>query len=234
MCYIVIWHLHPLWHDHHGKSTNQWSPHKVIAILLIIFCMLHITSLWLIYYITGGLYLSPSFFKSGFVHLAGVLGAPLRCSWSESRRWERRSSRSLWGRTLEHWWAETLERKLPVSAYKSVLWNKLFPINGAISPAILYKSPYMKKADACSDLVCKPLPWNLLVLQRCLLGKLVFTCFRAGCSGDTCEVADTRPQGPSPLLFMLFPSSALVFPPGHSHSFIQKVVTDLLTTEAFY
>ena len=82
--------------------------------------MLHITSLWLIFYITRGLYLSPPFFKSGFVHLAGVLGAPLRCSWGEKRREERRSSRSLWGRTLEHWWAKTMEQKLLVSAYKSV------------------------------------------------------------------------------------------------------------------
>ena len=234
MCYIVVWHLHPLWNDHHGKSTNQWSPHKVIAILLIIFCMLHITSLWLIYYITRGLYLSPPFFKSGFVHLAGVLGALLRCSWSECKRWERRSSRSLWGRTLENWWAETLERKLLVSAYKSGLWNKPSHHWCHLPSNFVQKSPYVKKADACSDLVCKALPWSPLVLQRCLLGILVFALFRASCSGDTCEVTDTRPQGSSPLLFMPFPSSALVSPPGHSHSFIQKVVTDLLTTEAFY
>ena len=45
----VIWHLHTLWNDH-NKSGNHLSPYKVITILLTIFLMLYITSLWLIYW----------------------------------------------------------------------------------------------------------------------------------------------------------------------------------------
>ena len=39
------------------KSSNHLSPCKVITILLTVFLMLYITSLWLIYFVTGGLYL---------------------------------------------------------------------------------------------------------------------------------------------------------------------------------
>lgn len=71
MCYLIIWHLHTLWNDHHhGKSHNHLSPYNVIIIKLLLttflmllttFLMLYITSGWLIYYITRGLYLSISF-----------------------------------------------------------------------------------------------------------------------------------------------------------------------------
>ena len=58
MYYIVIWHLHTLWNDHHdNKSSNHLVPYKVITVLLTIFLMLYMTSPWLIYYVTGGLYL---------------------------------------------------------------------------------------------------------------------------------------------------------------------------------
>ena len=53
----MVWHLHTSWNDHHDKSTNPLSPYKVITISLTIFLMLYITSPWLIYFITGGLYL---------------------------------------------------------------------------------------------------------------------------------------------------------------------------------
>ena len=64
VCYLIIWHLHTLWNDHHhGKSHNHLSPYKVIMIKLLLttFLMLYITSGWLIYYITRGLYLSIPF-----------------------------------------------------------------------------------------------------------------------------------------------------------------------------
>ena len=54
--YIVTWHLHALWNDDHNKSSNHLSLYKVITILLTVFLMLYITSLWLIYFVTGGLY----------------------------------------------------------------------------------------------------------------------------------------------------------------------------------
>ena len=57
MYYTVIEHLHTLWNDHHGKSSNHLSPYKVITVLLTIFLMLCVTSLRLIYFISGGLYL---------------------------------------------------------------------------------------------------------------------------------------------------------------------------------
>ena len=43
--------------DHHSKASNYLSPKKVITVLLAIFYMLYIISLWLLYFITGGLYL---------------------------------------------------------------------------------------------------------------------------------------------------------------------------------
>lgn len=55
-CTIVIWHLHTLWSNHHNKSSNHLSPYKTITILLAMFFILDITSLWLIYFL-GGLYL---------------------------------------------------------------------------------------------------------------------------------------------------------------------------------
>ena len=54
---IVIQHLNTLWNDHFYKSNNHLSPHEVIKILLNIFLTLYITSLWLIYFMTGGFYL---------------------------------------------------------------------------------------------------------------------------------------------------------------------------------
>ena len=42
--------------DHHDKSSHL-SPYKVITISLTLFLMLYVTSPWLIYFITGGLYL---------------------------------------------------------------------------------------------------------------------------------------------------------------------------------
>ena len=36
----VIWCLHTLWNDHHGKFSNHLSPYKVITVLLTIFLML--------------------------------------------------------------------------------------------------------------------------------------------------------------------------------------------------
>ena len=54
--YTVIWHLHTLWNDHHDNSSKHLSPYKVIIMLLTIFHMLYITSPWLIYFISEGLY----------------------------------------------------------------------------------------------------------------------------------------------------------------------------------
>ena len=55
--YTVIWYLHTLWNDYHHMSRNYLlDPYKLIIILLTIFLMLNITSLWPIYFITGGGY----------------------------------------------------------------------------------------------------------------------------------------------------------------------------------
>ena len=54
---IVILYLYTLQNDHHDKSSYHLAPYKVIIILLTIFPMLYITSLQLIYFITGSLYL---------------------------------------------------------------------------------------------------------------------------------------------------------------------------------
>ena len=43
--YVVIWHLHTLWNDHHSKSSNHLSSYKVITMLLNVFLMLCIVSL---------------------------------------------------------------------------------------------------------------------------------------------------------------------------------------------
>ena len=51
----VSWHLQTLWNEHCDKANIHLSPYKVITILLIMFLMLYVTSLWL-YFITGGLY----------------------------------------------------------------------------------------------------------------------------------------------------------------------------------
>ena len=53
--YMVIWHLHTLWNDHHNKSSKHLSPYEVITLVLTAFLMLYITSPWLTYFITGGL-----------------------------------------------------------------------------------------------------------------------------------------------------------------------------------
>ena len=57
MCNIVIWHLYTLEIDHYDESSNNQSPYKIITILLTILSGLYITSPWLIYFITGSLYL---------------------------------------------------------------------------------------------------------------------------------------------------------------------------------
>ena len=52
----MIRYLHILWTDHHDKSSNHLSTHKVITILLTIFLKLF-TSLFLNYSVIEGLYL---------------------------------------------------------------------------------------------------------------------------------------------------------------------------------
>ena len=54
---ITIWYFYILRNDHHDKSSYHLSPYKVMTILLTIFSMLYISSLWLIYFVTGSLYL---------------------------------------------------------------------------------------------------------------------------------------------------------------------------------
>ena len=54
---LVIRHLYTLQIDHHNKSNNHMSAQQVITVLLTIFSMLCITSLWPLYFITKGLYL---------------------------------------------------------------------------------------------------------------------------------------------------------------------------------
>ena len=59
------------WNDHHDKFSNHLFPHKVVVLLLTIFLMLYIISLWLIYYVTGGLYLLiPSNYFAHFITLS--------------------------------------------------------------------------------------------------------------------------------------------------------------------
>lgn len=55
--YILLYFIYYLHCDHQNKSYYQLSPYKVITLLVTIFFMLYITSLWLIYSINGGLYL---------------------------------------------------------------------------------------------------------------------------------------------------------------------------------
>ena len=61
------WHLPTLWDDHYDESSNHLSLCKVIVKLLSMFLMLYITSMWLIYYITGSLCLLIPF--TYFMHL---------------------------------------------------------------------------------------------------------------------------------------------------------------------
>ena len=56
---VIIWHLHTLWNDHHDKYSNHLSPYEFIIISLTIFLVMYITFLWLIYFITRGLFLIP-------------------------------------------------------------------------------------------------------------------------------------------------------------------------------
>ena len=56
----MSWYLHTWQNDHHDKSGDHLTP-KVITVLLTIFIILYIPSLWLIYYVTGDLYLLITF-----------------------------------------------------------------------------------------------------------------------------------------------------------------------------
>ena len=101
---VVIWHLHPLWNDHHSNSSNHLSSYEVIQILSTIFLMLYIPSWWLIHFLTESLCLLipciyfalshlplPSVFSphlSVCFHL--ILGQPKRELWWED--WLKRSS----------------------------------------------------------------------------------------------------------------------------------------------
>ena len=90
---MVIWHLHPLWNDHHSNSSNHLSSYEVIQILLTIFLMLYIPSWWLIHSLTENVCLlipciyfalSPLHLPSGFffphlwVCFHSILGQPKR------------------------------------------------------------------------------------------------------------------------------------------------------------
>ena len=55
----MIWYLNILWDYHYGKPGNHLSPIQSIIVLLIIFLMLYIKSLWHIYFITRSLLLNP-------------------------------------------------------------------------------------------------------------------------------------------------------------------------------
>lgn len=55
--YILLYFIYYLHCDRQNKSYYQLSPYEVITLLVTIFFMLYITSLWLIYSINGGLYL---------------------------------------------------------------------------------------------------------------------------------------------------------------------------------
>ena len=57
VCDIVVWHLYTLWNELHDMVTNCLLPYKVVFILLTIFSMPYIASSWLIYCVSGGLYL---------------------------------------------------------------------------------------------------------------------------------------------------------------------------------
>lgn len=57
----MIQHLYTLWCIHHGKSINCLWPCKLIMMLLTIFPVLHTTSQWIIYFITGSLSLLRPF-----------------------------------------------------------------------------------------------------------------------------------------------------------------------------
>ena len=61
----MIQHLNILWYDHYSKSSNHLSSYKFIAVLLTVFPVLYITSPWLMYFLTGSLYLLKIFFFKG-------------------------------------------------------------------------------------------------------------------------------------------------------------------------
>ena len=54
---IVFQYFYILQNDHHNKSSYRLSPYKMITVSLTIFPMLYVISLWIIYSITGSLYL---------------------------------------------------------------------------------------------------------------------------------------------------------------------------------
>ena len=53
---MVVGYFCPLWNYYYDKSNNHCLPYRVMTILLTIFTMLYIPSLWLIYFIAGHLY----------------------------------------------------------------------------------------------------------------------------------------------------------------------------------
>lgn len=101
----------------------------------------------------------------------------------------------------------------------------------AISPAILYNKVHMGK-KACSDQVVKTTHFKIFGLTKIYFRLGLPDCIW-NCPGDTCKVTPSYPQGPSPLLVMLFPLHCASVPPAHSRSFIQKVYIDLLANEEF-
>ena len=54
---IVVQYFYILQNDHHNKSSYHLSPYKMITVSLTIFPMFYVISLWIIYSITGSLYL---------------------------------------------------------------------------------------------------------------------------------------------------------------------------------
>ena len=57
VCNLPIWQFCTLLSSHHAKYSPHLSPYNIITTLLTIFPMMYFSSLWLIYFITGSLWL---------------------------------------------------------------------------------------------------------------------------------------------------------------------------------